>query len=162
MRIQRTEEYIRKGIAEGTIFHLSPTDLLKKPAIKRPRPVSDSDLKVDSSFNHTGEEGYHFNKFTVDDDGEKWLKDFQEKLFKYYIKNVQGKQLVTYVGMCVGQIASNVSMLLGPLNDDEMERRCTITSESELRFAIADPIIKMICCCWGYQVTTKFITLTEG
>ena len=117
---------------------------------------SKSDLKVDSSFNHRGEEGCHFKKFTVDGDGKKWLKDFQEKLFKYYIKNVQGKQLVTYVGMCVGQIASNVSMLLGPLNDDEIELRCTITSESELRFAIADPIIKMICCCWGYQVTTKF------
>jgi hypothetical protein len=150
--LTRTEKYVRKSIAEGTVFRLSPTDLLKKPAIKRPRPVPASDLKVDSSFNHRGEEGCHFKKFTVDGDGKKWLKDFQEKLFKYYIKNVQGKQLVTYVGMCVGQIASNVSMLLGPLNDDEIERRCTITSESELRFAIADPIIKMICCCWGYQL----------
>ena len=83
-------------------------------------------------------------KFTFDGDGKKWLKDFQENLFKYYIKNVKGKQLVTYVGMCVGQIASNVSMLLGPLNDDEIERPCTITSESELRFAIADPIIDVL------------------
>ena len=146
--LTRTEEYVRKSIAVGTVFRLSPTDLLKKP---HDRPVPASDLKVGNQ-----EGSAHFMEFTVGDDGEKWLKGFQESLFKHYIENVQGKQLVTYLGTCVGQIASNVSMLLGPLNDGGIECRCTITSESELRFAIADPIIKMICCCWGYQVTTKF------
>ena len=28
----------------------------------------------------------------------------------------------------------------------------TIHTEAELRFAIADPIVEMICDCWGYQV----------
>ena len=84
--LTRTEEYVRKSIAVGTVFRLSPTDLLKQP---HDRPVPASDLKVGNQ-----EGSAHFMEFPVDDDGEKWLKDFQENLFKYYIENVQGKQLV--------------------------------------------------------------------
>lgn len=146
-----TKEYLEKHIAEATqIFRLSPTTLLTKLPY---RPIAASDLKVDSSSEVEAKARCHFKKFNVGDDENKWLEEFLNGVFEYYINTPAGKQFVTYIGTCMGQILSNVSMLFGPVEMGEIKRRCTITSESELRLAIADPIIKMICLCWGYKVT---------
>jgi hypothetical protein len=98
--------------------------------------------------------GCHFKKFAVNTVGQAWLEEALDRLFAHYTTPNVTKQLFTFIGLCMGEMTSNVAMLLGPLDYMGLpQSQCTITSESELRFAIADPIMKMICMCWGYQVT---------
>ena len=158
--LTESKEYVTRVITEGleahenkhpNLFCLSPTTLLTN---QKEQPIPASDLKVDSSCEQNVERGSHFKKFTVDEVEKDWLKDALERLFKYYTTVVVGKQLFTHIGTCMGEIMSNVALLLGPRDVvTNTSSQCTITSESELRFAIADPIMKMICTCWGYQVT---------
>ncbi len=138
------------------IFRLSPTELLKRT--QRPRPIAASDLKVDSSWDPATAEGCHFKKFAIDDVGKAWLKEALDRLFAHYTMYVMSKQLFTFIGLCMGEITSNVAMLLGLLDNMGLpQSQCTITLESELRFAMADSIMKM---CWGYHVT-KFTCMQK-
>lgn len=121
---------------------MSPTHTL----LKQSTPLAASNLKVDSDQN-----GGHFQKVIIGHAELKWLEDALSRLFSY-AETGMDRQLFTYIGVYGGTILSNVAMLLGPLVDQRPTNKSVITTEVELRFAIADPIIKMICTCWGYKV----------
>ena len=76
----------------------------------------------------------------------KRLLDALEELFSHHRDNFD-RQLYTPIGLCIGATLEKVSTLLGDVGPQR------IMSEAEVRFAIADPIIEMVCNCWGYQVT---------
>ena len=129
-------EYLEASVASGC-FRLSPTAKLKEH--KGP-PIAASNLKVG--------EGGHFKKYEATEDAKAWISEALREMFTYHRENFD-RQLFRPIGLCIGDILAKVATLLG--GDDVTVPE--VMSEAELRFAIADPTLEMICNCWGYQVT---------
>ena len=60
------------------------------------------------------------------------------------------RRLMKPIAICIGNIMAKMAMLMSSSSNTTAPN---ITSEAELRFAVADPIIEMLCNSWGYQVT---------
>lgn len=116
---------------------MSPT---KKLVDHTGRPIAASDLKV-------GEEG-HFKKFNATQEHKEWITNAIRDLFDH--TSHFERQLMRPIALCMGNILVKVATLMGRDSDITVP---VITSEAELRFAVADSIIEMLCNSWGYQVT---------
>ena len=167
-----TKEYIKNKVLGGTHYRLSPTKLLMQPSSsdtssqqskrrKTTPQFAASDLKVDDRL---GDEvvapNCHFKLFEVKaGDEAKWLEEAVDELFTLPNKTPRipyqvGKHLYTHVAQCIAAISYKSRNLLGAVEDfDLFSDQGRVTSETELRYSVIDPILEMICNCWGYKVT---------
>ena len=102
----------------------------------------------------------HFKLFKVKaGDEAEWLKAAVDKLFTLPYKTPRipyqvGQHLYTHVAQCIAAISYKSRNLLGIVDDFEcLKDQDRVTSETELRYSVIDPILEMICNCWGYKVT---------
>ena len=129
-------KYVKKQIGSGC-FRLSPT---KKLVSHRGRPIAASDLKV----------GEHFTKIDhVDQAHKEWIMEAMHDVFSHTSKYFE-RRLMKPIALCIGNI---LAKMVTPMSSSSNTTAPEITSEAELRFAVADPIIEMLCNSWGYQVT---------
>ena len=138
--LSAASEYLDGKCKKKGLFRLSPTEKL----INAQSSIPASDLRVSDT-----KEGGHFQKVNVEGKPElNWLMSNLKEVSTQL--NDVHRRLGPYIGTCSGALMANVAMLL---DDDEPFNECAISSESELRMAIGDPIMRMICLCWRYQVT---------
>lgn len=90
----------------------------------------------------------HFMKFGVESEVE-WLKNNLHLMFHAPFD----RQLFPPIATCIGAILKKVTTLLSRRSQAGLKEKYSIHSEAELRFAIIDPMIEMLCDCWVYQVT---------
>ena len=154
-----TKEYIKNKVLGGTHYRLSPTELLMmQPSSsdissqsKRRKQFAASDLKVDDRLGDMVVPNCHFKLFEViAGDEAKWLEEAVDMLFTLPSKTPRipyqvGKHLYTHVAQCIAAISYKSRNLLGAVDDFDMY--------SDQRYSVIDPILEMICNCWGYKVT---------
>ena len=170
--LRHTKEYIKNKVLGGTHYRLSPTKLLMQPSSsdtlshqskkrKTTPQFAASDLKVDDKLvNCEVAPNCHFKLFKVKArDEAEWLKAAVDKLFTLPYKTPRipyqvGKHLYTHVAQCIAAISYKSRNLLGTVDGFEcLKDHDRVTSETELRYSVIDPILEMICNCWGYKVT---------
>ena len=144
--LKAASDYLDGKCKEKGFFRLSPTENL----INAQSSIPASELRVSAA-----KDGGHFQKVKIANEGKLELAWLMSKLHDVSKQlNDVHKPLGPHIGPCSGALMGNVAMLLGPINDEDVPfNECAISSESELRLAIGDPIMRMICMCWGYQVT---------
>ena len=165
-----TKEYIKNKVLGGTHYRLSPTELLMQPSSsdissqpkkrKTTPQFAALDLKVDDRLGDAVAPNCHFKLFEVKaGDEAKWLEEAVDKLFTLPNKTPRipyqvGSHLYTHVAQCIAAISYKGRNLLGAVVDfDSFSDHGCVTSETELRYSVIDPILEMICNCWGYKVT---------
>ena len=100
----------------------------------RTKDLDEEDLKV----------GEHFEKIDrVDPAHKEWIMKAMYDVF------TSKKRLMKPIAICMGNIMAKMATLMSGSSNTTAPN---ITSEAELRFAVADPIIEMLCNSWGYQV----------
>ena len=143
---KQAEEYFADFVSR--CIGLSPTERLTKMALESTgSQIAASDLKKGSSG--------HFAEFIPDDKHTKWLTSS----IQYMFRRLEGRQLMTHIGRCMGMMMTKVASTMG---SEDSYSSPHIRSETELRYAIGDPIMDMLVQCWGYQVTNCIVNFAKA
>ena len=91
---------------------------------------------------------YHFEREQAKQVEKDWLLKHTTALTKTFSRSYQ-RPIVSAVCECESQIIQRVFRL----------RAGVVRTEAELRYAIGDPVIDMLCAYWGYRVSPKNLSL---
>ena len=140
--VNETQQYLwGKKIIENCVGY-SPSKDLKETS--RRGAIAASDLKLGVHFSPTPDE-------------RRWLREAIEGLFVL----CKGEcQLMRRISLCSGSITAKLATLVGTDPDDLYSP--VIVSEADLRYAVAEPIMEMLCNCWRYQVTNCIETFATA
>ena len=142
--LNELKDYV-SGILAGQFYTLVPSQVLKSQRVLD--KILCSSLEVNKHFTSSALEPISVEVH--------WVREKLSDAITKHLDTVR-PQFYATIGPCIGDILGNLSLLLGEHIQDvdghSANNPGTIQSETELRFAVADPIAKMICRCWNYQV----------
>ena len=124
---------------------LRPSDFLLKMR-SQIIPASDLVLKRPTNQNKT----YHFEREQAKQVEKGWLLKHTTALTKTFSRSCQ-RPIMSAVCECESQIIQRVFRL----------RVGVVRTEAELRYAIGDPVIDMLCAHWGYRVSPKNLCISK-
>ena len=100
----------------------------------------------------------HFEEFIPTTAEKEWLEVAIKQMFS---RCDQGeRQLMRPISISSGSIMAKLATMMSIDPDDLYSP--AIVSETDLRYAIVDPIVEMLCNCWGYQVTNFIETFAKA